>query len=438
MLNENTDAGRDFSRISQEWLKANAPKTEVVADEFVARGVPDLTPQLAKFKRLGVGAIVGEVYGTAAPVLFRQWNELRVPSLIAHMGTSAAADSFVAEHGAEMEGSLVNVRWIPGKYTDLSEPMVEAYKKKTGFSPSTFAVQAHDAAVVTLEAIRAAGRRIRPRWRPPWRPASSSAPGASASSHRLPKAIACRSTRSSCRSRTARRPWSIRRPSPPSRAASTGQSRPGAGRRSRRSPEAGPWSPGIRLRRGPHRGWSCDLTKRFGGLLAVNGCSFEVEAGTVVGLIGPNGSGKSTVFNLITNLLHADSGSVLHDGAPIGGLKLHDVARRGIGRTFQEVKIFRELTVWENLGLAALGRGLTGWQDRAHGLLADFKFSHLEQEIGENLSIGQQRLLELSMQLLVQPELLLLDEPLAASIPSCATRSPASSAASAAPDAPSC
>ncbi len=157
MLNENTDAGRDFSRISQEWLKANAPNIEVVSDDFVPRGVPDLTPQLAKFKRLGAGAIVGEVYGTAAPVLFRQWNELRVPALIAHMGTSAAADSFVAEHGAEMEGSLVNVRWIPGKYTDLSEPMVEAYKKKTGYTPSNFAVQAHDAALVVLEAIRAAG-----------------------------------------------------------------------------------------------------------------------------------------------------------------------------------------------------------------------------------------------------------------------------------------
>ena len=157
MLNENTDSGRDFSRISQEWLKANAPKTEVVADDFVPRGVPDLTPQLAKYKRLGAGAIVGEVYGTAAPVLFRQWNELRVPALIAHMGTSASADSFVAEHGAEMEGSLVNVRWIPGKYTDLSEPMVEAYKKKTGYTPSNFAVQAHDAALVVLEAIRIAG-----------------------------------------------------------------------------------------------------------------------------------------------------------------------------------------------------------------------------------------------------------------------------------------
>jgi branched-chain amino acid transport system substrate-binding protein len=157
MLNENTDAGHDFSRISQEWLKAHAPKIEVVADEFVPRGVPDLTPQLAKFKRLGAQAIVGEVYGTAAPVYFRQWNELRVPAMIAHMGTSAAADSFVAEHGKEMEGSLLNVRWIPGKYTTVTEPMIEAYKKKTGFSPSTFAVQAHDAALVTLQAIATAG-----------------------------------------------------------------------------------------------------------------------------------------------------------------------------------------------------------------------------------------------------------------------------------------
>jgi len=155
------------------------------------------------------------------------------------------------------------------------------------------------------------------------------------------------------------------------------------------------------------------LTKRFGGLLAVNGCSFEVDGGSVVGLIGPNGSGKSTVFNLITNLLHADSGTVLHDGVPLGGLKLHQVARRGIGRTFQEVKIFRELTAWENLGLAALGRGLADWQDRAQGLLADFKLGHLQHETSENLSIGQQRLLELAMQLLVQPDLLLLDEPLA-------------------------
>jgi len=157
MLNENTDSGRDFSRISREWLAAHAPGTEVVADEFVPRGVTDLTPQFAKFKRLGVGAIVGEVYGSSAPIEYQQFNELRVPAVIAHMGTSASADSFVAEHGKDMEGSLVNVRWIPGDYTPVSKPMVEAYRAKTGFSPSTFAVQAHDSALVALEAVRAGG-----------------------------------------------------------------------------------------------------------------------------------------------------------------------------------------------------------------------------------------------------------------------------------------
>ena len=157
LLNENTDSGRDFSRISKEWLAANAPGIEVAAEEFVARGVADLTPQFAKFKRLGVGAIVGEVYGTGAPILYQQFNELRVPAVIAHMGTSASADSFVAEHGKEMEGSLVNVRWIPGEYTPITRLMVDAYKAKTTYSPSTFAVQAHDAALVALEAIQAAG-----------------------------------------------------------------------------------------------------------------------------------------------------------------------------------------------------------------------------------------------------------------------------------------
>ena len=78
LLNENTDSGRDFSRISREWLAANAPKIEVVADDFVPRGVSDLTAQLAKFKRLGAGAIVGEVYGTSAPIYYQQFNELRV------------------------------------------------------------------------------------------------------------------------------------------------------------------------------------------------------------------------------------------------------------------------------------------------------------------------------------------------------------------------
>ena len=155
------------------------------------------------------------------------------------------------------------------------------------------------------------------------------------------------------------------------------------------------------------------IGKRFGGLRAVDACSFEVQPGQVVGLIGPNGSGKSTVFNLVTGAIAPDAGTVDYDGQSLLGLPLHRVARRGIGRTFQDVKIFRELPVWQNLAISALGRRLPHWQPRAEALLADMGLAHLRDELGENLSIGQQRLLELTMQLLVAPDLLLLDEPLA-------------------------
>ncbi len=155
------------------------------------------------------------------------------------------------------------------------------------------------------------------------------------------------------------------------------------------------------------------LGKRFGGLAAVDGCSFEVVPGQVVGLIGPNGSGKSTVFNLVTGMIRPDRGQVDYEGRSLLGLPLHRIARRGIGRTFQDIKIFRELPVWQNLAIAALGRGIAGWQERGEALLADMGLGHLRGELGENLSIGQQRLLELTMQLLAAPDLLLLDEPLA-------------------------
>lgn len=156
-----------------------------------------------------------------------------------------------------------------------------------------------------------------------------------------------------------------------------------------------------------------DVSKRFGGLAAVRNCSFDVHGGSIVGLVGPNGSGKSTLFNLVTNILPADSGSILHQGEDIRGQKVHKVARRGIGRTFQEVKIFRELTPQENMAVVAQGRGLRDWRDRAAGLLADMNLTHLESDPAGSLSIGQQRLLEIAMQLLVAPSLLLLDEPLA-------------------------
>jgi ABC-type branched-subunit amino acid transport system ATPase component len=155
------------------------------------------------------------------------------------------------------------------------------------------------------------------------------------------------------------------------------------------------------------------LGKRFGGLVAVKECSFEVKAGEVVGLLGPNGSGKSTVFNLITGAIRPQTGEVAYQGRSLLGLRLHEIARLGIGRTFQAVKIFRELSVWENLSIAALGRGHQHWQDRARALLQEMGLSQLFDQPGEALSIGQQRLLELTMQLLVSPDLLLLDEPLA-------------------------
>ena len=156
-----------------------------------------------------------------------------------------------------------------------------------------------------------------------------------------------------------------------------------------------------------------ELTKRFGGLRAVDSCSFTIDAGTVVGLIGPNGSGKSTVFNLITSLLRPDAGRIVHDGVRIDGLATHEVARRGIGRTFQAVRIFRELPVRENLAIAAMGRQRTGWEPRGDAWLERLGLARLADDAAGRLSVGQQRLLELAMNLVVDPDFLLLDEPLA-------------------------
>ena len=155
------------------------------------------------------------------------------------------------------------------------------------------------------------------------------------------------------------------------------------------------------------------LRKRFGGLLAVNDCSLDVAAGTVVGIIGPNGSGKSTFLNLITNVERADAGSVRLRGEPIDRLSLHQIARRGVARTYQAVRIFRDLSAWTNIEIAAMGRSAAGWQEPARHWVGRFGLGHLLHEPAERLSIGQQRLLELTMNLAVSPDLLLLDEPLA-------------------------
>jgi branched-chain amino acid transport system substrate-binding protein len=157
MLNENTDAGRDFSRIAREWFAANAKEAEIVADEFVDRGVTDLTPQFAKIKRSGAQVIVGEVYGSSGSVLFSQWYELKVPAIMAHMGATVSAQTFIDQYVKQTDLAIINNRWWPAKYSELSEPMMAAYKKKTGTDATNFAVQAHDATLVLLEAIQKSG-----------------------------------------------------------------------------------------------------------------------------------------------------------------------------------------------------------------------------------------------------------------------------------------
>ena len=145
---------------------------------------------------------------------------------------------------------------------------------------------------------------------------------------------------------------------------------------------------------------------------AVDGCSFAVPRGTICGLIGPNGSGKSTTFDLLTGITAADGGAVVYEGEDIVGLKPYQVFRKGITRTFQMTRVFREMTVLENMlsvtGLAVPGRVA---RERAAELLALVNLGHLRTEYGGRLSYGQQKLLEFARALMTGPDLILLDEP---------------------------
>jgi branched-chain amino acid transport system ATP-binding protein len=165
-----------------------------------------------------------------------------------------------------------------------------------------------------------------------------------------------------------------------------------------------------------------ELTKAFGGVHAVNGVSFEVREGEILGLIGPNGSGKSTLFNCILGQLAPSSGEVRVDGRAITGMRPCDLNRLGIGRTFQLLQVFPQLTVRENLVLAgqehqgSMWRRLFGPRDAGVGAAADrmIEFFRLAAVAGERagaLSYGQQKLLDVAMAFMAGPRLVLLDEP---------------------------
>jgi branched-chain amino acid transport system ATP-binding protein len=156
------------------------------------------------------------------------------------------------------------------------------------------------------------------------------------------------------------------------------------------------------------------LSKAFGGVQAVDAFSFAVPRGKISGLIGPNGSGKTTTFNLLTGLAQPDDGAVLYKGQNIAGLKPYEVFRKGITRTFQVTRIFREMTVLENM-LSVIGLGVQERvaRQRADELIAFVNLTPLRGEYAGRLSYGQQKLLEFARALMTHPDVILLDEPAA-------------------------
>jgi branched-chain amino acid transport system ATP-binding protein len=171
-----------------------------------------------------------------------------------------------------------------------------------------------------------------------------------------------------------------------------------------------------------------DLTKRFGGLTAVNGVSFEVKEGEILSVIGPNGAGKSTLFKLITSFLKPSHGTITFKGEDITHLPPHVVARKGIVRTFQETNIFKEMTALQNVVLAHhLRCRASSWgiffnsrqarkdeiefHQSALEILTYLGLAALKDEEARNLPHGHLRALEIAVALAANPTLLLLDEP---------------------------
>ncbi|MGH3643558.1 MAG: ABC transporter ATP-binding protein [Myxococcota bacterium] len=178
-----------------------------------------------------------------------------------------------------------------------------------------------------------------------------------------------------------------------------------------------------------------DLTVKFGGLTALDSVTFDIKRGEILGLIGPNGAGKTTCFNAITGVYRPTSGSVLFDGAPLGKIKRHQITRRGIARTFQNIRLWGEMTALENVVVGTDARHKTSVPgallriprhrreeksaiEKAAALLQFVGISQRADEKAKNLPYGDQRRLEIARALATEPKLLCLDEPAAGFNPS--------------------
>ncbi|BBX52137.1 ABC transporter ATP-binding protein [Mycolicibacterium poriferae] len=178
-----------------------------------------------------------------------------------------------------------------------------------------------------------------------------------------------------------------------------------------------------------------DLTVKFGGLTALDSLTFDIRRGEILGLIGPNGAGKTTCFNAVTGVYRPTSGTVLFDGAPLGTVKRHQITRKGIARTFQNIRLWGEMTALENVVVGTDARHKTSVPgalfrsarhrreerdaiERATALLQFVGIAHRGEEKAKNLPYGDQRRLEIARALATEPKLLCLDEPAAGFNPS--------------------
>jgi branched-chain amino acid transport system ATP-binding protein len=178
-----------------------------------------------------------------------------------------------------------------------------------------------------------------------------------------------------------------------------------------------------------------DLTVKFGGLTALDAVTFSIKRGEILGLIGPNGAGKTTCFNAITGVYRPTSGTVSFDGAPLGRIKRHQITRRGIARTFQNIRLWGEMTALENVVVGTDARHKTSVPgalvrtprhrreeksaiEKAAALLQFVGISKRADEKAKNLPYGDQRRLEIARALATEPKLLCLDEPAAGFNPS--------------------